>query len=223
MVGKRVGVGSFPTELYKSIMGENSFGQVSPAQFAVGASFSVLGSTFQTAWSLVKWQAALSGNEEGLDLTDTPAIEKLARQASSVNNIMNAYYGYKYGKLVSRNGTLVADINNIEAGFAAFGIPPGDMDAITTAMDYNKKKREGVATAVKVLDQLDTEWKLDPSKLEENTKLAQLFMAMQPKEWQDEIRRQHNRNSRNGLETLHAGLEERIQKDAEQREMEEPE
>jgi 2-isopropylmalate synthase len=109
-------------------------------------------------------------------------------------------------------------VNVIEAGFAAFGIPPGDMDAISAKMAYNKNKTEKVKSAVKVLDQLDNEWKLDPSKYEENRKLAQLFMAMQPKEWQDEIRRQHNRNQRAKYDTLHEGLEDRIAKDIEQRE-----
>jgi hypothetical protein len=218
MVGKRVGVGTLPGEIIKSIMGENSFGQVAPINLATGASLSVISNTAMALAYVFNWQVALNGSTEDLDLTDTPAIEKLARQVTSVNNAMNAYYAFQYGKLVSRNGTIVTDMNNVEAGFAAFGIPPGDMDAISAMMSYNKNKKEKIASAVKVLNQLDNEWKLDPSKYEENKKLAQLFMAIQPKEWQDEIRRQHNRNQRSEYDTLHEGLEDRIAKDIEQRE-----
>jgi hypothetical protein len=220
-VGKRLGVGSLPDQIIMSMMGENSFGAVAPIDLLGGASLSVIGNTTSAIYYAGKWQYALAGNEDDLTIVDTPALEKLARQVTSVNNVMNAYYGFKYGKIISRNGNPVTTVNEVEAGFAAFGVPPGNMEAINAAMGYSKKKKEGVATAVKVLDQLDNEWKRDPSKLEENTKLAQLFMALQPKEWQDEIRRQHNRNARQTYETLHAGLADRVAKDIEQREEEE--
>lgn len=214
-VGKRLAVGSFVDDLLAEAFGYSAFGDVAPVDLAGGASLSVLGNIGTTMYNIIKWQYALKGNEEGLNATDFDLHMNFLREISTVNNAMNGIYAYNYGRMMTRKGRELFDVDPGSAAFVAMGFRPGEENRIKIDMSYLKRKKEHVESAAGVVHKLRQEWIDDPSKYEENMKKVQVFMAVQPEEWRTDITRKAWENL--DKSTLQ-GLEEKVTRDIRNRE-----
>lgn len=214
-VGKRLAVGSFVDDLLAEAFGYSAFGDVAPVDLAGGASLSVLGNIGTTLYNIIKWQYALKGNEEGLNATDLDLHMNFFREISTINNAMNGLYAYNYGRMMTRKGRELFDVDPGSAAFIAMGFRPGEENRIKIDMAYLKNKKEHIESAAGVVHKLRQEWIDDPSKYEENMKKVQVFMAVQPEEWKTDItRKAWERLDKSTLQ----GLEEKVTRDIRNRE-----
>ena len=213
-LGKRLAVGSFVDDLFSELFGYSPYGENSVVDFAGGAALSVFGNIGATALQILKWQTALLGSEENINAIDFDLHMNFLREISTVNSAMNGWYAYNYGKVMSRKGKYMFDVEPSQAAFMALGFRPGQENQLKANFGFAKNKKEHIDSAASVVHRLRQEWIDDPSKYEENFKKVQIFMAIQPKEWVPEIsQKSFQRLDKSTLQ----GLDERVTRDIEMR------
>lgn len=192
--GSKIGVGAWLPNLAKDIFGSGQFGEKSLAEIIGGATFGILGQSAGIMYDAFLHSVAESGGDIGGD-KDPESFIKLAKQISTVNNTLKAYWIFQYGTYVSTSGQVMVDGLPTAAGIATLmGFNPAELDHISTMMGYNQKQTEIVNEAAKVVSKYRVRMISEPENRQEYAKEVSAFIRRFPPDLRKRILMKTNRD-----------------------------
>jgi hypothetical protein len=213
-IGKTQGTGNWLPDTIKDVFGLSQYGEKSLAEFAGGATGSVVGSTVMDSLAAFGAFATAMTGGDGFDLTKDRLL-KVASNVSTVNNAMKAYMLYKYGTLKTAKGTTVgSDLPSVDAFGVALGFSPGEYDHVDYMMAYMKNQSQQVADAAKVINNYKTDYVNQPDNRQEIMAEINAFTKMlDPVVLTKALRRSHGSTAKSLYESLAKQMEkERTQR-----------
>lgn len=169
LYGERVGTGRFAEDVIREAFGMSRFGEVSPADMAGGASFSVFWDTQDGLGNIMNYISLRAKNwkdmpaDEGWDLLASDTHD-LFRNISSVNNTTRAIMAWETGMLYNRRksgkqSVLIADdLNKQEAVFLALGLDINDSRDIGAIISYNRDRKKTVTDFAGRFQRIDLDY-----------------------------------------------------------------
>ena len=137
VVGKRVAAGALAENIVRDLFSMGEYGDTSPADFLLGASFGIWGDVLKDSGSVLS--AILAEGGEGKWSNIGSALNNLARNSSGYSNAWKAYMVHKYNIYYSTSGQAIADdIPSPEAFAALMSWAPGETEDISQAFTVKK-------------------------------------------------------------------------------------
>jgi hypothetical protein len=206
--GTKIGTGAFLSNTFRDFFNAGQFGEKSMAETLGGATFGILGQSAAVMFDAFKHSVAESGGDVNGD-KDPESFIKLAKQISSVNNILKAYWIFQYGTYVSTSGQVMVDGLPTAAGIATLmGFNPAELDHISTMMGYNQKQTEIVNEAAKVVSKYRVRMISEPENRQEYAKEVSAFIRRFPPDLRKRILMKTNRDFD---PSLYDGLVEQVE------------
>jgi hypothetical protein len=206
--GTKIGTGAFLSNTIRDFFNAGQFGEKSMAETIGGATFGILGQSAGVMFDAFKHSVAESGADIGGD-KDPESLIKLAKQISTVNNTLKAYWIFQYGTYVSTSGQVMVDGLPTTAGIATLmGFNPAELDHISTMMGFNQKQTEIVNEAAKVVSKYRVRMISEPENRQEYAKEVSAFIRRFPPDLRKRILMKTNRDFD---PSLYDGLVEQVE------------
>jgi hypothetical protein len=192
--GSKVGSGGWLSDTVKDMFNAGPYGEKSMAEVLGGATFGIMGQTAGIALDVFKHSVAESGGDVGGD-KDPESFIKLAKQISSVSNVLKAYWIFQYGTYITTSGQVVAKDLPTGNGIAVLmGFNPAEVDNASTMIQFNKKQTEIVNDASKVVAKYRTRMISEPENRDEYAKEVSAFIRRFPPDIRQRILMKTNRD-----------------------------
>lgn len=192
--GARIGTGGWLTDTIKDMFNAGPYGEKSMAEVLGGATFGILGQTAGIALDAFKHSVAESGGDVGGD-KDPESFIKLAKQISSVNNALKAYWIFQYGTYITTSGQVIAKDLPTSAGIATLmSFNPAEVDNASIMIQFNKHQTEIVNDAAKVVAKYRTRMITEPENRAEYAKEVSVFIRRFPPDIRQRILMKTNRD-----------------------------
>jgi hypothetical protein len=164
-ISTRIGAGAFFGEYINTLFGNSPYGEVSFADVAGGAAFSIwrntLGDAAEAATQTVQYFAAMNGDEQ-VPLPRRAYIEALSN-LSTANNAIKAEAVMRLGQYRSADGRLlVDDIPNDQALATLLSFPPAEMQEIGHRFRYREEREAAISDLTSRVQNLLNEALNDP-------------------------------------------------------------
>jgi hypothetical protein len=206
--GAKYGSGAWLSNTIRDFFGAGQFGEKSMAETIGGATFGILGQSAGIMFDAFKHSVAESGADIGGD-KDPESLIKLAKQISTVNNTLKAYWIFQYGTYVSTSGQVMVDGLPTAAGIATLmGFNPAELDHISTMMGFNQKQTDIVNEAAKVVSKYRVRMISEPENRQEYAKEVSAFIRRFPPDLRKRILMKTNRDFD---PSLYDGLVEQVE------------
>ena len=192
--GAKIGTGGWLTDTIKDMFNAGPYGEKSMAEVIGGATFGILGQTGGIALDAFKHSVAESGGDVGGD-KDPESFIKLAKQISTVNNALKAYWIFQYGTYLTTSGQVIAKDLPTSAGIATLmGFNPAEVDNASIMIQFNKKQTEIVNDAAKVVAKYRTRMISEPENRAEYSREVSAFIRRFPPDIRQRILMKTNRD-----------------------------
>jgi hypothetical protein len=194
-IGQKWGTGDFFHETMKNILGLSRYGPVSTADMVGGATYSIMGEVFGSAYNVAAFWASHESGGNNIDLSKFE-VETLFRQISTINNLYyKAWFAHQYGIYQSMKGqTMIADLPPASAAFFAMGFPPGEFRDREAIMAWREHRQESIKESALFINRMWEEGLRQPDKMETNAHLVNEFVNMLPVSERQEVLKQAHIN-----------------------------
>ena len=192
--GAKIGTGGWLSGTIKDFFNAGPYGEKSMAEVLGGATFGILGQTAGVALDAFKHSVAESGGDVDGD-KDPESFIKMAKQISTVNNALKAYWIFQYGTYLTTSGQVIAKDLPTAAGLATLmGFNPAEVDNASTMIQFNKKQTEIVNDAAKVVAKYRTRMISEPENRDEYAREVSAFIRRFPPDIRQRILMKTNRD-----------------------------
>ena len=192
--GAKIGTGGWLSGTIKDFFNAGPYGEKSMAEVLGGATFGILGQTAGVALDAFKHSVAESGGDVSGD-KDPESFIKMAKQISTVNNALKAYWIFQYGTYLTTSGQVIAKDLPTAAGIATLmGFNPAEVDNASTMIQFNKKQTEIVNDAAKVVAKYRTRMISEPENRDEYAREVSAFIRRFPPDIRQRILMKTNRD-----------------------------
>lgn len=181
LAGKRFVAGKDIDENVQALFGLSSFGPKSLAEWAGGVSGGMAASAVSFMSPLFKYAIAESGGEMDKPPTSQDVVN-LFKNISSVSSAMRSYMIWKYGTLYDSKGSPTAtNLPSQDAVWTmAFGVNPGEVDAVHNMQTFLKNKDKSAFEAAQVIHNMRVEAFKHPDNLDDYTQQINMYVKMLP-------------------------------------------
>lgn len=187
MIGERFGTGEWSTDLVRDLFGYSKYQNRTAAQMLGGATYSIMGTTLQTAVDFTRYWTSHEAGTEDVNMAGDQIIQ-MFRQFSTVNNATKALMAHQYGIYMSTRGaTQITDLPRQDAIFIALGFRPGEMADVEAMMGHSEARQQVVNDYATQANNLLRDAINRPDVAAENAQRVNLLINLAPPEMRHDI------------------------------------